>query len=108
MCPPGEEGEPFYAYGAAIFRAAFFSLQSELLTDLPNTRIADPKLFRKLLCCERSLADHYNPLAMSPELLRAHATLDRAVDKVFGAKRSLHSNEERLAVFFESYVGMVS
>jgi len=31
---------------------------------------------------ERSLAEHYNPLAMAPELIKAHDALDREVDKV--------------------------
>ena len=57
---------------------------------------------------ERSLAEHYNPLAMSPELLRAHAALDRVVDKAFGAKKPLHSNEERLALLFERYAEMTA
>lgn len=52
---------------------------------------------------ERSLADHYNPLAMAPELLKAHAALDKFVDKAFGATRILKSNEERQAVLFERY-----
>ena len=55
---------------------------------------------------ERSLADHYNPLAMDPSLLKAHAELDRYVDKAFGAKKPLKSNEERLAVLFDRYVEM--
>ncbi|GAA2544975.1 hypothetical protein HD598_001289 [Neomicrococcus aestuarii] len=55
---------------------------------------------------ERSLADHYNPLAMSPELLKAHAALDRVVDKAFGAKRALQTNEQRLALLFERYIEM--
>lgn len=53
---------------------------------------------------ERSLADHYNPLAMAPELLKAHAELDKVVDKAFGATRVLKSNEERQAVLFERYI----
>lgn len=52
---------------------------------------------------ERSLADHYNPLAMDPALLRAHDALDRVVDKAFGATRALRSNEERQAILFERY-----
>lgn len=52
---------------------------------------------------ERSLADHYNPLAMAPELLKAHSALDKVVDKAFGATRILKSNEERQAVLFERY-----
>lgn len=52
---------------------------------------------------ERSLADHYNPLAMDPQLLGAHSALDRVVDKAFGAKNLLRSNEERLQLLFERY-----
>lgn len=55
---------------------------------------------------ERSLADHYNPLAMDPELLKAHAALDRVVDKAFGARNALKSNEERQAMLFERYEEM--
>ncbi|MCT2025732.1 hypothetical protein M3D08_06780 [Dermabacter hominis] len=57
---------------------------------------------------ERSLAEHYSPLAMSPALLKAHAALDRVVDKTFGAKKPLHSNEERLALLFERYAEMTA
>src|SRR5680860_795660 len=32
---------------------------------------------------ERSLADHYNPLAMDPALVAAHRKLDAVVDKAF-------------------------
>lgn len=53
---------------------------------------------------ERSLADHYNPLAMAPELLKAHAQLDRAVDAVFGLKSP--TDAERLAALFASYEKM--
>lgn len=38
---------------------------------------------------ERSLAVHYDPLAMDPGLIRAHDKLDVAVDKAFGAPRRL-------------------
>jgi hypothetical protein len=57
---------------------------------------------------ERSLADHYNPLAMDPELLNAHAALDKVVDKAFGATRALKSNEERQQILFERYVELTS
>lgn len=52
---------------------------------------------------KRSLADHYNPLAMDPALLRAHDALDRVVDRAFGATKALRSNEERQAILFERY-----
>ena len=52
---------------------------------------------------ERSLAEHYNPLAMDPALVAAHNNLDRYVDKAFGAKQALHSNEERQAILLQRY-----
>lgn len=39
---------------------------------------------------ERSLAQHYNKLAMDPRL-KAHNALDRVVDKTFGARRALRA-----------------
>lgn len=53
---------------------------------------------------ERSLAEHYNPLAMSPELLKAHSDLDREVDKAFGAPKKLTTEQQRLALLFKNYV----
>ena len=55
---------------------------------------------------ERSLADHYNPLAMDPALVAAHNNLDRYVDKAFGAKQALHTNEERQAILLQRYQEM--
>ena len=55
---------------------------------------------------DRSLADHYNPLTISPELLGAHRTLDEAVDAAFGAPRLLKDEKERLEVLFACYAEM--
>lgn len=52
---------------------------------------------------ERSLAEHYNPLAMSPELIKAHDTLDREVDKAFGAPRKLTTVRQRQELLFANY-----
>lgn len=57
---------------------------------------------------DRSLADLYNHLAMEPSLLKAHAQLDVVVDKAFGAKKRLSSNEERQTLLFESFVRLTS
>lgn len=57
---------------------------------------------------ERSLAEHYNPLAMDPALLKAHAALDKVVDKAFGATKPLSSNEERQQILFDRYVELTS
>lgn len=54
---------------------------------------------------ERCLADHYNPLAMSPQLLTAHRKLDKAVDRAFRQK-PFNSNEERLETLLKSYLKM--
>lgn len=55
---------------------------------------------------ERSLAEHYNPLAMDPALIKARDTLDRAVDKAFGAPRKLTTERQRQELLFESYAKM--
>src|SRR5699024_4263335 len=51
----------------------------------------------------RSLADHYQPLAMDPDLLKAHDKLDRAVDKAFGAPRKLTNEKQRQELLFQNY-----
>lgn len=56
---------------------------------------------------ERSLADAYNPLAMDPELLKAHDKLDRVVDQAFGATRKLNSEAQRLELLFASYTKLI-
>ena len=55
-----------------------------------------------------SLADMYNPLAMAPSLLKAHRVLDRAVDRAFGARKALETNEQRLAILFKRYQEMTA
>ena len=57
---------------------------------------------------QRSLADHYNPLAMDPALVAAHAALDRVVDKAFGARRPLTTVADRQAVLFTCFAAMAS
>jgi len=49
-----------------------------------------------------SLADLYDPLAMPPELLKAHHALDRAVDAAYG-RSGFKSEAERVAYLFELY-----
>ncbi len=52
---------------------------------------------------DRSLAEHYHPLAMDPALLKAHNALDRVVDMSFGAPKKLATDEQRLEVLFTRY-----
>ncbi len=49
-----------------------------------------------------SLADLYDPLSMPPALLKAHQTLDRAVDAAYG-KKGFATEAERVAFLFDLY-----
>ena len=57
---------------------------------------------------ERSLADHYNPLAMDPALLTAHRTLDKVVDKAFGCKIADPTEQDRQETLFARYAELTS
>ncbi|MDO5507528.1 MAG: GcrY protein [Corynebacterium casei] len=52
---------------------------------------------------ERSLAEHYSPLAMDRALVKAHDALDREVDKAFGAERKLSHERQRQELLFANY-----
>lgn len=56
---------------------------------------------------ERSLADHYIPLAMAPELLRAHRQLDMAIDKALGL-RGTATEDSRLRTLFTNYQQLIT
>ncbi len=56
----------------------------------------------------RSLAEMYNPLAMDPELVRAHANLDRIVDRAFGAEKTINSIAERENILFTNFRKLVA
>jgi hypothetical protein len=51
---------------------------------------------------DSSLADLYDPIAMPPDLWKAHQALDRAVDAAYG-KKAFASDAERVAFLFELY-----
>jgi hypothetical protein len=67
---------------------------AKLIRDVFDARASHPN---------SSLADLYDPVVTPTQLLRAHAALDKLVDKLFGAKKALHSQEDRLALLFERY-----
>ncbi|MFF0904026.1 UNVERIFIED_CONTAM: class I SAM-dependent DNA methyltransferase [Kocuria sp. CPCC 205316] len=56
----------------------------------------------------RSLAGHYNPLAMDLELIKAHDKLDAVVDRAFGAKRTCTTEKERQEILFARYADLTS
>jgi len=51
---------------------------------------------------DSSLADLYDPLTMPPDLLRAHQTLDNAVDSTYG-RTAFKSEAERVSFLFDLY-----
>lgn len=57
---------------------------------------------------DRTLAQHYNPRAMSPKLVAAHNALDRAVDRAFGARKTLSGEVERQELLFKRYAELTS
>lgn len=53
------------------------------------------------------LADLYDPVAMPVELVKAHALLDKAVEKAYGVS-GLASDNDRVAHLFERYLAAAS
>ena len=76
------------------------------LDDKTRQRIIDAGekvLWARELHPDRSLAEHYNPLAMDPILIKAHDELVREVDKAFGAPRKLTNERQRQELLFTNY-----
>ncbi|MGN7211264.1 DNA methyltransferase [Brachybacterium paraconglomeratum] len=57
---------------------------------------------------DRTLAQAYDPLAMDDTLVKAHARLDRVVDKIMGAPRLLTSERQRQEYLFARYSELTS
>ncbi len=55
---------------------------------------------------DQSLADLYDPLAMPPDLLKAHKKLDKEVEKAYRSE-AFADDEDRIRFLFEMYEGMV-
>lgn len=76
-------------------------------SDRLSIAAAGQKVLRaRALYPERSLAEHYNPLAMDPQLVKAHDALDREVDRAFGVNRRCRTELERQELLFDSYNAM--
>ncbi|MGI9175264.1 MAG: type IIL restriction-modification enzyme MmeI, partial [Rhodothermales bacterium] len=54
-----------------------------------------------------TLADLYDPLAMPPALAKAHAALDRAVDRAYRPQK-FTSETNRVAFLFERYKALTA
>ena len=87
--------------------------------NLPLPKL-DPKLRSQIIAAgdgvlaarerrpDRSLAQHYNPLAMSPDLVAAHRALDKLVDKAFGSTKRQPTEYDRQQVLFERYAELTA
>jgi N-6 DNA Methylase len=64
-------------------------------------------LSARALYQKSTLADLYDPVAMPPELARAHIALDKAVDTAYG-KRDFKTEAERVAFLFGLYEKLTS
>jgi len=67
---------------------------------------AQAVLDARALYPDSSLADLYDPNLMPPELSKAHAKLDRLVEKAYG--KSFETDAERVAFLFERYQALTA
>lgn len=58
--------------------------------------------WRRALHSERSLAQHYNPLAIDPALVKVHVALDRVMDGIRGVSAGA-TEKERQTRLMELY-----
>lgn len=56
---------------------------------------------------QATFADLYDPLTMPSNLVKAHQTLDRAVDAAYG-KKDFKNEAERVAFLFERYQALTA
>ena len=96
-----------YRYSASIVYNNFPWPESTGTQRQAIESAAQAVLDARALFPNSTLADLYDPLAMPPELVRAHQTLDRAVDAAYG-KKSFTSEAERVAFLFERYQAITS
>ena len=79
------------------------------VSDTQKTKIeecAQAVLDARMQFPDSSLADLYDPLTMPPLLIKAHQSLDKAVDAAYGRK-SFKGEAERVAFLFERYLKLV-
>jgi hypothetical protein len=70
-------------------------------------RLAQAVLDARAQFPDATLADLYDPLTMSPVLARAHAALDRAVDRLY-RKEPFDADTDRVALLFELYQALTA
>ena len=81
-----------YQYSAAIVYNNFPLPDATDERHLGIEEAAQTVLDARAIYPDSSLAALYNPLFMPPELLKAHKELDRAVMKLYGKRRFIHTS----------------
>lgn len=99
--------ESRYRYAPAVYNNFPWpsSLDDKSIRNLDTA--AQSILDARALYPESSLADLYDPTAMPPELVKAHAALDKAVDAAYGYKGG-KDDASRVAYLFERYQEITS
>lgn len=99
--------ESRYRYAPAVYNNFPWpsSLDDKSIRNLDTA--AQSILDARALFPESSLADLYDPTAMPPELVKAHAALDKAVDAAYGYKGG-KDDAARVAYLFERYQELTS
>jgi hypothetical protein len=90
-----------YQYSASIVYNTFPCPTSTDKQKFTIKEAAQEVLNIRKLFPNNSLADLYDPLAMPPDLTKAHQKLDKAVEAAYG--RTFASDAERVAYLFELY-----
>ena len=85
-----------YRYSANIVYNNFIWIETTEAQKAQIEKLAQVVLDARELYPDSSLADLYDPLAMPPELIKAHQALDRAVLKLYGL--AANSSEEEIVL----------
>jgi hypothetical protein len=90
-----------YRYSASIVYNNFPWPTSTIKQQTAIETAAQAVLDARARFPQSSLADLYDPVAMPPELVKAHQKLDKAVEAAYG--RTFANDAERVAYLFELY-----
>lgn len=91
-----------YSYSNSIVYNNFIWPEATEAQKAEIEKLAQAILDARAQFPESSLADLYDPLSMPPSLSKAHATLDKAVDKLYSSK-PFATDTDRVTLLFEKY-----
>jgi len=92
-----------YSYSINVVYNNFIWADTTIEQQSEIERLAQAVLDARALFPDSSLADLYDPVAMSPELLKAHQNLDRAVMKLYGFSVKETTEAQCVAMLMERY-----